>query len=474
MGGLFGVASKCDGVADLFFGTDYHSHLGTSRGGLVVCEDGHFSKAIHNIENAPFRTKFSDDVRHMKGSLGIGSISDGSPQPLIVRAHFGNFVLGTVGRVNNSREILKRVLSDNRGQLMEMSCGRVNETELVATIISSCDTLIDGMKAALAQVNGSLTMLVMTTEGIYAARDRYGRTSLTIGKNGDGYAVSMENFAYQNLDYQDAYELGPNEIVLIKSDGYETIEKPGRTMKICTFLWTYYGYPPANYAGKNVEAVRYRCGASLARRDAGLEVDCVSGVPDSGIAHALGYANASGLPYTRPLIKYTPTWPRSFMPPTQSTRQMIANMKLISIPSLIKDKRLLLVDDSIVRGTQTKKMADYLFEAGAKEVHIRSACPPIMYGCKYLNFSRSTSEYDLIARRMVREIEGEHDEERLPAYIDHRTDEHREMVSRICEHSRFTSLGYHELEDMIDAVGIDRCKLCTYCWDGKEDMAEKD
>lgn len=381
MGGLFGVASKRDGVADLFFGTDYHSHLGTSRGGLVVCEDGHFSKAIHNIENAPFRTKFSDDVRHMKGSLGIGSISDGSPQPLIVRAHFGNFVLGTVGRVNNSREILKRVLSDNRGQLMEMSCGRVNETELVATIISSCDTLIDGMKAALAQVNGSLTMLVMTTEGIYAARDRYGRTSLTIGKNGDGYAVSMENFAYQNLDYQDAYELGPNEIVLIKSDGYETIEKPGRTMKICTFLWTYYGYPPANYAGKNVEAVRYRCGASLARRDAGLEVDCVSGVPDSGIAHALGYANASGLPYTRPLIKYTPTWPRSFMPPTQSTRQMIANMKLISIPSLIKDKRLLLVDDSIVRGTQTKKMADYLFEAGAKEVHIRSACPPIMYGC---------------------------------------------------------------------------------------------
>ncbi|WP_329885868.1 amidophosphoribosyltransferase [Pseudoramibacter faecis] len=474
MGGLFGVASKRDCVADLFFGTDYHSHLGTSRGGLVVCEDGHFSKAIHNIENAPFRTKFSGDVRHMKGLLGIGSISDGSPQPLIVRAHFGNFVLGTVGRVNNSREILKRVLNENRGQLMEMSRGRVNETELVATIISSCDTLIDGMKAALAQIDGSLTMLVMTTEGIYAARDRYGRTSLTIGKNGDGYAVSMENFAYQNLDYQDAYELGPNEIVLIKPDGYETIENPGKTMKICTFLWTYYGYPPANYAGKNVEAVRYRCGAALARHDAGLEVDCVSGVPDSGIAHALGYANASGLPYARPLIKYTPTWPRSFMPPTQSMRQIIANMKLISIPSLIKDKRLLLVDDSIVRGTQTKKMADYLFEASAKEVHIRSACPPIMYGCKYLNFSRSTSEYDLIARRVVREIEGEHDEERLPAYIDHQTDEHREMVSRICEYSRFTSLGYHELEDMIDAVGIERCKLCTYCWDGKEEMAEKD
>jgi amidophosphoribosyltransferase len=469
MGGLFGVASKRDGVADLFFGTDYHSHLGTSRGGLVVCEDGHFSKAIHNIENAPFRTKFSSDVRHMKGHLGIGSISDGSPQPLIVRAHFGNFVLGTVGRVNNSQEILERVLNKNRGQLMEMSRGRVNETELVATIISSCDTLIDGIKAALAQIDGSLTMLVMTTEGIYAARDRYGRTSLTIGKNGDGYAVSMENFAYQNLGYQDAYELGPNEIVLVKPDGYETIEKPGQTMKICTFLWTYYGYPPASYAGKNVEAVRYRCGAALAAHDAGLEVDCVSGVPDSGIAHALGYANASGLPYARPLIKYTPTWPRSFMPPTQSMRQMIANMKLISIPSLIKDKRLLLVDDSIVRGTQTKKMSDYLFEAGAKEVHIRSACPPIMYGCKYLNFSRSTSEYDLIARRVVREIEGDHDEERLPAYIDHQSDEHREMVSRICAHSRFTSLGYHELEDMIDAVGIDRCKLCTYCWDGKEE-----
>lgn len=469
MGGIFGVVSKKDCVEDLFFGTDYHSHLGTRRGGMAVYdhEEG-FDRAIHNIENSPFRTKFERDVQEMKGQIGIGCISDSDPQPLIVRAHYGNFVLTTVCRINNADDIVERVLSKHRAHFMEMSSGKVNATELVASIIAARDNLLDGIKAAQEMVDGSLTMLIMTKDGIFASRDRLGRTPLIIGKRDDGYCASFESFAYQNLGYSDAYELGPNEIVYITADGYETVSPAGKEMKICAFLWTYYGYPTSTYEGVNVEAMRYRCGEALAKRDTDVPVDSVAGVPDSGIAHAIGYANESGIPFSRPLIKYTPTWPRSFMPPTQSMRHLIAKMKLISVDALIRDKRLLFIDDSIVRGTQMSDTASHLFNNGAREVHVRSACPPIMYGCKYLNFSRSTSEYDLITRRIIREREGDNDAEVVADYADQNSQNHKEMVDTICKRLKFTSLKYHELEDMIESIGIDPCKVCTYCWNGKE------
>lgn len=469
MGGIFGVVSKKDCVEDLFFGTDYHSHLGTRRGGMAVYdhEEG-FDRAIHNIENSPFRTKFERDVQEMKGQIGIGCISDSDPQPLIVRAHYGNFVLTTVCRINNADDIVERVLSKHRAHFMEMSSGKVNATELVASIIAARDNLLDGIKAAQEMVDGSLTMLIMTKDGIYASRDRLGRTPLIIGKRDDGYCASFESFAYQNLGYSDAYELGPNEIVYITAVGYETVSPAGKEMKICAFLWTYYGYPTSTYEGVNVEAMRYRCGEALAKRDTDVPVDSVAGVPDSGIAHAIGYANESGIPFSRPLIKYTPTWPRSFMPPTQSMRHLIAKMKLSSVDALIRDKRLLFIDDSIVRGTQMSDTASHLFNNGAREVHVRSACPPIMYGCKYLNFSRSTSEYDLITRRIIREREGDNDAEVVADYADQNSQNHKEMVDTICKRLKFTSLKYHELEDMIESIGIDPCKVCTYCWNGKE------
>lgn len=469
MGGIFGVVSKKDCVADLFFGTDYHSHLGTRRGGMAVYdqEEG-FDRAIHNIENSPFRTKFERDVQEMKGQIGIGCISDSDPQPLIVRAHYGNFVLTTVCRINNADDIVERVLSKHRAHFMEMSSGKINATELVASIIAARDNLLDGIKAAQEIVDGSLTMMIMTKDGIYASRDRLGRTPLIIGKKEDGYCASFESFAYQNLGYSDAYELGPNEIVYITADGYETVSPAGKEMKICAFLWTYYGYPTSTYEGVNVEAMRYRCGEALAKRDTDVPVDSVAGVPDSGIAHAIGYANESGIPFSRPLIKYTPTWPRSFMPPTQSMRHLIAKMKLISVDALIRDKKLLFIDDSIVRGTQMSDTASHLFSNGAREVHVRSACPPIMYGCKYLNFSRSTSEYDLITRRIIREREGDNDANVVADYADQNSQNHKEMVDTICKRLKFTSLKYHELEDMIESIGIDPCKVCTYCWNGKE------
>ena len=464
MGGLFGVASKKDCVSDLFFGIDYHSHLGTHRGGMTVYDGKFFDKSIHNIENAPFRTRFGNDMLEMKGYIGIGSISDSDPQPLIVRAHFGTFVLATVGRINNADELLNDMLNQRRGQFNERTSGEISTTELAASVISGSDNLIEGIQKAQQDIKGSMTMLVLTADGIYAARDYYGRTSLTIGKKEDAYAVSMENFAYQNLGYQDEYELGPKEIVKITPDGFSQISPPGEKMQICAFLWTYYGYPTASYSGRNVEEVRYLCGQALARRDKHMDVDGVSGVPDSGVAHALGYSHASGLPYNRPLIKYTPTWPRSFMPSNQSQRLHIAQMKLVSIPTLIKDKKLLLIDDSIVRGTQTKKMASYLFDEGAKEVHVRSASPPIMYGCRYLNFSRSTSEFDLITHRIIKELEGENYEKNLHLYTDANTAEHQAMVDEICKRSDFTSLKYMDLNDMIDAIGLEPCKVCKKCW----------
>ena len=468
MGGFFGVASKEDCVFDLFFGTDYHSHLGTRRAGMAVySRDYGFDRAIHNIENAPFRTKFDREANEMKGNLGIGCISDYEPQPLIVRSHHGTFSIATVGKINNTEEILSRLLFSSHIHFLEMSGGTINATELVATIINQKENLVEGIQYAQEIIDGSMTILLMTPKGIYAARDRLGRTPVAIGKKDNAYCVSFESFAYLNLGYTNVRELGPGEIAVITPEGVKTLVQPGKDMKICTFLWVYYGYPSSSYEGISVEKMRYNCGASMARRDH-VSPDIVAGVPDSGTAHAIGYANASGIPFSRPFIKYTPTWPRSFMPTIQSKRNLIAKMKLIPVRDLIQDRSMLLIDDSIVRGTQLRETTEFLYSSGAKEVHIRPACPPLLYGCKYLNFSRSTSEMDLITRRVIRDMEGEGRHVDLDAYADPESDRYQTMVENIGKQLNFTSLRYNRLDDMIDSVGIDRCKLCTYCWDGKE------
>ena len=468
MGGFFGVASKEDCVFDLFFGTDYHSHLGTRRAGMAVySRDYGFDRAIHNIENAPFRTKFDREANEMKGNIGIGSISDYEPQPLIVRSHHGTYSIATVGKINNTDDILSKLLFSSHMHFLEMSGGTINATELVATIINQKENLIEGIQYAQEIIDGSMTILLMTPKGIYAARDRLGRTPVAIGKKDNAYCVSFESFAYLNLGYTNVRELGPGEIAIITPEGVKTLVEPGKDMKICTFLWVYYGYPSSSYEGISVEKMRYNCGASMAKRDH-VSPDIVAGVPDSGTAHAIGYANASGIPFSRPFIKYTPTWPRSFMPTIQSKRNLIAKMKLIPVRDLIQDRRMLLIDDSIVRGTQLRETTEFLYSSGAKEVHIRPACPPLLYGCKYLNFSRSTSEMDLITRRVIRDMEGEGRHVDLEAYADPESERYQTMVENIGKQLNFTSLRYNRLDDMIDSVGIDRCRLCTYCWDGKE------
>ena len=468
MGGLFGVVSQNDCVMDLFFGTDYHSHLGTRRGGMAVYGKNGFKRSIHNIENSPFRTKFESDLSEMEGTMGIGCISDSDPQPLIVRSRHGSYALVTVGRINNKEEIIRDMLSASE-VMAEQSGGDINATEVVAALIAKGETLVDGIRYAQEKIDGSMTLLVMTKEGIYAARDRYGRTPIILGEKEDGMCASFESFAFLNLGYTYRRELGPGEIVLIDRAGEQTVQQPGDKMRICSFLWTYYGYTTSTYEGVNVEEMRYRCGASLADHDDEIEVDYVAGVPDSGTAHAIGYANRKGVPFARPLIKYTPTWPRSFMPQNQQARRLIAKMKLIPVDALIKDKRLLIIDDSIVRGTQLSETVEYLHGSGAKEVHVRPACPPIMFGCKYLNFSRSTSEYDLITRRVIKELEGsEPSEEVLAEYADSTSERHKKMVERICEQLHFTTLKYHELEDMAESIGLPESKLCTYCWNGRE------
>ena len=468
MGGFFGVASKEDCVFDLFFGTDYHSHLGTRRAGMAVySRDYGFDRAIHNIENAPFRTKFDREANEMKGNIGIGSISDYEPQPLIVRSHHGTYSIATVGKINNTDDILSKLLFSSHMHFLEMSGGTINATELVATIINQKENLIEGIQYAQEIIDGSMTILLMTPKGIYAARDRLGRTPVAIGKKDNAYCVSFESFAYLNLGYTNVRELGPGEIAIITPEGVKTLVEPGKDMKICTFLWVYYGYPSSSYEGISVEKMRYNCGASMAKRDH-VSPDIVAGVPDSGTAHAIGYANASGIPFSRPFIKYTPTWPRSFMPTIQSKRNLIAKMKLIPVRDLIQDRSMLLIDDSIVRGTQLRETTEFLYSSGAKEVHIRPACPPLLYGCKYLNFSRSTSEMDLITRRVIRDMEGEGRHVDLDAYADPESERYQTMVENIGKQLNFTSLRYNRLDDMIDSVGIDRCKLCTYCWDGKE------
>lgn len=467
MGGFFGVASKENCIFDLFFGTDYHSHLGTRRAGMAVYDkENGFDRAIHNIENAPFRTKFDKDANTMQGHLGIGCISDYEPQPLIVRSHHGTYAITTVGKINNKDELVKELFDDGHGHFLEMSGGDINATELVAAIINRKDHLVEGIRYAQERIEGSMTMLLMTPKGIYAARDRYGRTPVAVGRKENAYCVSFESFAYLNLGYQTERELGPGEIVAVTPEGIQTLASPGKEMKICTFLWIYYGYPSSSYEGISVERMRYNCGAMLAKRD-DAKPDIVAGVPDSGTAHAIGYANASGIPFSRPFIKYTPTWPRSFMPTIQSQRNLIAKMKLIPVHDLIKDRSLLLIDDSIVRGTQLRETTEFLYQSGAKEVHIRPACPPLLYGCKYLNFSRSTSEMELITRRVIDEMEGNR-YPNLSAYADPESTQYRDMLESIRQKLNFTSLRYHRLDDMIESVGIDKCKLCTYCWDGRE------
>ena len=468
MGGFFGVASKDDCVFDLFFGIDYHSHLGTRRAGMVVySKEKGFDRAIHNIENAPFRTKFDKDFGEMRGNLGIGCISDYEPQPLMVRSHHGTFAVTTVGKINNTDELAQDLLERGHSHFMEMSGGDINATELVASIINQEENLVDGIRHAQEVIDGSMSILLMTPKGIYAARDRLGRTPVVIGHKDGANCISFESFAYLNLGYVEERELGPGEIVVVTPEGIQTLLKPGKDMKICTFLWVYYGYPSSSYEGISVEQMRYNCGSLLAERD-NVEPDIVAGVPDSGTAHAIGYANRSGIPFSRPFVKYTPTWPRSFMPTIQTQRNLIAKMKLIPVRDLIEGKSLLLIDDSIVRGTQLRETTEFLYQGGAREVHIRPACPPLLFGCKYLNFSRSSSEMDLIARRILKEMESEGREIDLKYYVDPDTSQYAEMVERIGRQLNFTSLRYHRLDDMIASVGIDKSRLCTYCWDGCE------
>ena len=468
MGGIFGVASKNSCTLDLFFGVDYHSHLGTKRGGMAVYGSQGFTRSIHNIENTPFRTKFDGDLDELEGTLGIGCISDTEPQPLLIQSHLGSFAITTVGKINNEAELVASAYENGHIHFMEMSHGCINATELAAALINQKSTLVEGLLYAQEKIEGSMSILLLTPEGIYASRDKFGRTPIVIGRKEDAYCASFESFAYINLGYTDYKELGPGEIVYMTPESVETVSPPREEMKICSFLWVYYGYPTSSYEGINVESMRYECGKLLAKRD-DAQPEVVAGVPDSGIAHAIGYANESGIPFARPFIKYTPTWPRSFMPQNQGQRNLIARMKLIPVDALIRGKKLLLIDDSIVRGTQLGETTEFLYHSGAKEVHIRPACPPLMFGCPYLNFSRSTSELDLITRRIIRDREGDDvSRDVLNTYTDPDSANYKEMIEEIRKRLGFTTLRYHRLDDLVKSIGISPCKLCTYCWSGRK------
>ena len=470
MGGFFGVASKNECVLELFYGVDYHSHLGTRRGGMATYGKGGFNRAIHNIENSPFRTKFDRDVSEMEGNLGIGCISDFEPQPLLIQSRLGSFAITTVGKVNNYDELLEQLYSREHSHFQEMTNGQINVTELVAALICEKDSILEGIRYVQEVVDGSMNLLLMTKDGIYAARDRYGRMPIVLGCKEGAYCVSFESHAYINLGYIDYRELGPSEVVFITPEGVTTLVEPGDKMRICSFLWVYYGYPTSSYEGVNVEEMRYKCGSMLAKRDGdSVHPDIVAGVPDSGTAHAIGYANESGIPYARPFIKYTPTWPRSFMPTDQSQRNLIARMKLIPVHALIENKKLLLIDDSIVRGTQLRETTEFLYQSGAKEVHVRPACPPIIYGCKFLNFSRSKSEMDLITRQVIRKREGENcPDEVLKEYTNPCSCRYAQMIEDLRREQNFTTLRYHRLDDLLASIGIEPCKVCTYCFNGEE------
>ena len=468
MGGVFGVCSKGECVMDLFFGTDYHSHLGTRRGGMAVHDGKHFYRAIHNIENSPFRTKFEADIAELKGNSGVGCISDTDPQPMVLHSRIGAFAIVTVGRINNKEQLVRELLSGGNAYFSELSGGRINETELAAALICRSGSIAEGIAYAQSVIEGSLTMLVCAEGGIYAARDRLGRTPLSVGRREDGHCVSFESFAYINLGYKACYELGPGEVVFLTAEKLTPVAQPGGEMRMCTFLWIYYGYPTSEYEGVNVEQMRYRCGSALAGQDDGPEIDFVAGVPDSGMAAAIGYANRSGVPFARPLIKYTPTWPRSFTPREQRVRDLIARMKLVPIHSIIEDRRLLLVEDSIVRGTQMRGVTDFLYDCGAKELHMRAACPPLLYGCKYLHFTRAKDEDELISRQVIRELEGGGTEKHMAEYASFGSKRYRAMVDRIGRLLNMTTLEYLSLDSLLGCAGIERCKLCTYCWNGKE------
>ena len=470
MGGFFGAVSKEDCVFDLFYGIDYHSHLGTRRAGMAVySKQNGFDKAIHNIENAPFRSKFKQEANEMYGEYGIGCISDYEAQPILIRSHHGTFSITTVGKINNTEEIVQAILK-NHTHFFEMQNGEVNQTELVAAIINQKENFLEGIQYAQEIIDGSMSMLILTPKGIYAVRDKNGRTPIFIGQKEDGYCASFESFAYLNLGYTDLRALTPGEIAILDEEGVHSLIVPNNPMKICTFLWVYYGYPSSSYEGMSVEKMRYNCGKCLAKRDKGLvQPDLVAGIPDSGIAHAIGYANESEVEYSRPFVKYTPTWPRSFMPTHQKKRNLIAKMKLIPIHELIEGKKLLLIDDSIVRGTQLGETTQFLYDSGAKEVHIRTGCPPILFGCKYLNFARSSSEMELITRRIITELEGMNPtREMIREYVDPDSDKYKLLLEKIRERLHFTSLAYLRLDDMLESTGVDKDKLCTYCWNGEE------
>ena len=474
MGGFFGAISKQDCVLDIFFGVDYHSHLGTRRGGMAIYDEasGGFQRQIHNIENTPFRTKFEGDLSDFRGHSGIGCISDMDPQPLLVRSHLGLYAITTVGIINNDEELVQQYFSDHGHQFMAQSSGKVNASELTAALINQKDSLVEGIRYAQEIIQGSSTILLLTQDGIIAARDKLGRLPVLVGQNDQGCCVSFESFAYQKLGYHTAYELGPGEIVRLTAEGYESLSPAGEEMRICAFLWTYYGYPTSNYEGVNVEVMRYRNGEIMARDEVAQgrlpKVDFVAGVPDSGVPHAIGFANRSGKPFARPFVKYTPTWPRSFMPVNQDVRNQVAKMKQIPVPELIEGKKLLFVDDSIVRGTQLRETVEFLYESGAAEVHMRSACPPIMYGCKYLNFSRSNNDLELLSRRTIQELEGDEGQQHLEEYADASTERGQCLLKSICQKLGFDSLGYQSIHGLLEAIGIDQSKICTYCWTGKE------
>ena len=474
MGGFFGITSANDSMADVFFGVDYHSHLGTRRAGMAAYSPNiGLQRRIHNIENAPFRTKFEHIFEEMEGTSAIGVISDTDPQPLLLRSKLGAYAICTVGIINNSDELIERYLSSTDGHFDAMTGGAVNSTELFAALVNQKEDFTSGIRFAQESIEGTSCVLILTEDGsLIAARDKFGRLPVLIGKRDDGYAVSFESFAYQKLGFEDVKELGPGEIVKLTPTEMTVLAEPGKKKCICSFLWSYYGYPTSTYEGVNVETMRYRNGAIIAKNDekegTAKDIDYVGGVPDSGTPHAIGYANESHKPFARAFIKYTPTWARSFMPPSQKARNEIAKMKQIPIHDLIKDKNLLFVDDSIVRGTQLRETVEFLYENGAKSVHMRSACPPIMYGCKYLNFSRSTSEMDLLARRVILELEGEKGFDHLEEYSDGTTERGKNLRRAICEKFNFASLEFQSLEGVIEAIGLPECELCTYCWNGKE------
>ncbi|MCR4594928.1 MAG: amidophosphoribosyltransferase [Clostridiales bacterium] len=475
MGGFFGAVGKSSVISDVFFGTDYHSHLGTKNGGMAACDETiGLQREIHNIENTPFRTKFEKVLNGMKGKASIGCISDTDPQPLLFRAKFGSYAICIVGVINNQEELIEKYLQDTGGHFNAMTSGRINATELIAALINRKNDFVEGIKFAQSQIEGTASILILKEGGsLIAARDKFGRLPVLIGKNEDGYCVAFESFAYQKLGYEDYRELGPGEIVEVAADKVTQLAEPGKKKKICAFLWSYYGYPTSNYEGQNVEIMRYRNGIIMAENDKKSgqlpeDLDYVSGVPDSGTPHAIGYANGSGKPFARPFIKYTQTWLRSFMPSDQSDRNKVARMKQIPVKELIKDKNLLFVDDSIVRGTQLRETVEFLYSNGAKSVHMRSACPPIMYGCKYLNFSRSTSDMELIARSTILDLEGEEGFNHLEEYSDGTTERGRKMRNAICSKLHFASLEFQTLKGVVEAIGIPEEDLCTYCWNGKE------